>query len=68
MSGKTPLLLSNVIDADHQNSWFEMEFELNCMSNTLPISLARLLEQISAMISVCNILVHMTMLMRVGSL
>ena len=58
-SVKTALLLSNVIDADHQNSclftnkghfsstlWFLLVLLPNFMSNTLPIALARLLEYI----------------------
>ena len=63
---KTTLLLSNVIDADHQNSsffykqspffhhlyGFKLVFELNFMNNTLPISLTRLSEHISTINSV----------------
>ena len=49
-SVETALLLSNVIDMDHQNSWaifhylygFQLVFWLNVMSNTLPIALTRL--------------------------
>ena len=64
-SVKTALLLSNVIDVDHQNSCllqtkaifqhlyeFELVFYLNFMSNTLPKALTRLLEHISTIISV----------------
>ena len=42
-SVKTALLLSNVIEADHQNSCL---FTNNFMSNTLPIAPTRLLEKI----------------------
>ena len=59
-SVKTASLLSNVIDADHQNSslftnkghfspfWVSIGVlaKLNFMSNTLPIALTRLLEHI----------------------
>ena len=58
-SVKTALLLSNVIDADHQNSClftnkgpFSLVFSLSFMSNTLPIALTRLSEQISTINSV----------------
>ena len=40
---KTALFLSNVIEADHQNSCL---FTNNFMSNTLPIAPTRLLENI----------------------
>ena len=57
MSVIKSLLLSNVIDADHQNNCLFTNkmpfvitfldysvFELNTMGNTLPIALSRLLE------------------------
>ena len=56
-SVKTALLLSNVIDADHQNSclftplWVLIGV-LNFMSNTLPIALTGLLGHISTINSV----------------
>ena len=51
-SVKTALLLSNVIDADHQNSWLFTNKDhfstplcvLNYMHNTLPIAPTGLLE------------------------
>ena len=63
-SVKTSLLLSNVIDEDHQNSClqtkaifhhlygFYLVFLLNLMSNTLPIALTRLSKHISTINSV----------------
>ena len=64
-SVKTALLLSNVIDADHQNSWFvtnKGHFSsplwvligvlANFMGNTLQIALTRLIEYISTINSV----------------
>ena len=62
-SVKTALLLSNLIDADHQNSClfthkgnfhhlygFLLVFYLNFMSNTLPIALTRLLKYVLTII------------------
>ena len=67
-SVETALLLSNVIDVDHQNSclftnkghfssplWIligVLAKQLNFMNNTLPIALTRLLEHISTINSV----------------
>ena len=60
-SVRSALLLSNVIDVDHQNQTkaifhhlygFYLVFLLNFMSNTLPVALARLMEYISTINSV----------------
>ena len=78
-SNKTALLLSNVIDADHQNTCLFTN-EGHFLSplwiligdidqfHTLPIALTRLLEYISAINSVWKNLIHMTTMLRVGSL
>ena len=74
-SVNTALLLSKVIDADHQNSClfthkghFSSGLNWVFMINTLPIVLTRLLDYISTINSVKKLWTHMTTMLPVGSL